>query len=59
MQRSSWKTTAAGVGAILTALGGAAAAYGNDSLDVGTMATVVSAVVAAVGLILAKDAAAR
>lgn len=53
----SWKTTAAGVIAALTAILGAASALldGNPATNP-DYATVVAAVVAAVGLVFARDA---
>mgnify|MGYP006269840337 CR=1 FL=1 len=50
----NWKTTVAGIGAILVAVGSAAKSYATGQpVDI---PTVVSAIMAGVGLILAKDA---
>jgi hypothetical protein len=53
----NWKTTLAGIGAILVAVGAALKALfdGDPSTNI-DMATTVSAITAGVGLILAKDA---
>jgi hypothetical protein len=54
--KGSWKTTMAGVAAILTALGSALTAIfdGNPSTNV-EIATTVSAIMAGIGLIMARD----
>jgi len=51
------KTTLAGVGAILVAVGGALrAAFDNDASTNIDIASTIAAVTAGIGLILAKDA---
>lgn len=51
----NWKTTVAGIGAILVAVGSAAKSFATGApIDI---PTVVASVMAGIGLILAKDAA--
>lgn len=53
--KRSWKTTAAGTGAILVAVGGALTAIGADK-DVATaIATAIPAIFAGIGLLAARD----
>ena len=53
---NSWKTTAAGVGAILVALGSALTAlFDSDPLTVPDWTAVIAALVVGVGLIAARD----
>lgn len=53
----NWKTTLAGIGAILVAVGAALKAlFDGDPATNIDMATTISAVTAGVGLIMAKDA---
>ena len=55
--KASWRTTAAGIGAILVAAGSAMSAhFDNDPLTVADWGSVVAAVVAGIGLIMARDA---
>lgn len=52
----SWKTTVAGVAAILTAVGAALTAiFDNDPNTVFDVATTSAAVMVGIGLILARD----
>ena len=52
----SWKTTTAGVGAILVALGSAMTAmFDADPLTVPDWGAVVAAIIAGIGLITARD----
>lgn len=52
----SWKTTVAGVAAILTAVGSALTAmFDNDPATVMDIGATVAAIMAGVGLILARD----
>jgi uncharacterized membrane protein YhiD involved in acid resistance len=52
----SWKTTAAGIGAILVAVGSALTAmFDADPSTVADWGAVVAAVIAGVGLIAARD----
>lgn len=52
----SWKTTTAGVGAILVALGSAMTAmFDADPLTVPDWGAVVAAIIAGIGLISARD----
>jgi dipeptide/tripeptide permease len=52
----SRNTTVAGIGAILVAVGGVLVAmFDNDSTTAPDFATAVAAIIAGVGLILAKD----
>jgi len=52
----SWKTTVAGVAAILTAVGAALTAlFDNDPTPVFDVATTSAAVMAGIGLIMARD----
>lgn len=54
--KASWRTTAAGIGAILVALGSAAtAAFDNDPATVADWGAVVAAMIAGIGLIFARD----
>jgi hypothetical protein len=53
----NWKTTLAGIGAILIAAGGALrAAFDNDPSTNIDIASTIAAVTAGIGLIMAKDA---
>jgi hypothetical protein len=53
---TSWKTTAAGVGAILIAVGAAVSSqFDNDPATVADWGAVVAAVLAGIGLIFARD----
>ncbi len=55
--KASWRTSAAGVGAILVAIGSAVTALtDNDPLTIPDWGAVVAAVIAGVGLIFARDA---
>lgn len=55
--KASWRTSAAGVGAILVAIGSAVTALtDNDPMTIPDWGAVVAAVIAGVGLILARDA---
>jgi len=52
----SWRTTVAGIGAILVAVGSAVAAYfDNDPLTNADWGAVVAAIIAGVGLLNARD----
>lgn len=52
----SWKTTTAGIGAILIAVGGAlTATFDNDPATVADWGAVIAAVIAGVGLLFARD----
>lgn len=54
--KGSWKTTLAGIGAILTAVGAAlAASFDADPTTVPDWGAIVAAVLAGVGLIAARD----
>lgn len=56
MKFASWKTSAAGVGAILTALGTACTyQFDNDPTTSPDWAVVVVAIVAGLGLLFARD----
>lgn len=56
IKNSSWKTTGAGVAAILVAAGAALTAMtDNDPLTVPDWGSLIAAVMAGVGLIFAKD----
>jgi len=53
---TSWKTTAAGIGAILTAAGMALSAhFDGDSTTVADWGAVLAALIIGVGLIVARD----
>jgi hypothetical protein len=53
---SSWKTTAAGIGAILVAVGSAlSATFDADPATVADWGAVVAAVIAGAGLLFARD----
>ena len=55
--KASWRTSAAGVGAILVAIGSAVTAItDNDPMTIPDWGAVVAAVIAGVGLIFARDA---
>jgi uncharacterized membrane protein YhiD involved in acid resistance len=57
MMKASWRTSAAGVGAILVAIGSAVTALtDNDPLTIPDWGAVVAAVIAGIGLIFARDA---
>ena len=52
----SWRTTVAGIGAILVAVGSAlSATFDNDPMTVADWGTVVAAIIAGIGLITARD----
>lgn len=52
----SWKTTAAGIGAVLVAVGSALnASFDADPATVADWGAVVAAVIAGVGLLFARD----
>lgn len=52
----SWKTTTAGIGAILVAVGSALTAmFDNDPVTLPDWGAVVAAVIAGIGLITARD----
>jgi len=53
--RVNWKTTSAGVAAILAALAGGLTAYSTGHLDGNTIGTVVLGVMGGIGLLYAKD----
>lgn len=56
IKNSSWKTTGAGVAAIVVAVGAALTALtDNDPLTVPDWGSLVAAVMAGIGLIFAKD----
>lgn len=53
---ASWRTTAAGIGAILIAVGGAlSATFDNDPTTVADWSAVIAAAIAGFGLIFARD----
>lgn len=53
---TSWKTTFAGVGAILIAVGSALSAqFDNDPTSIADWGAVIAAVVAGIGLVFARD----
>ena len=53
---NSWKTSAAGIGAILVAVGSAlTATFDADASTVADWGAVVAAVIAGVGLLFARD----
>jgi hypothetical protein len=53
---NSWKTTTAGIGAILVAIGAAMKAmFDNDPSTVPEWGAVVAAIIAGIGLIAARD----
>jgi hypothetical protein len=52
----SWKTSAAGIGAILVAVGSAMTAhFDGDSLTTPDWGAVIAAVIAGIGLLAARD----
>ena len=52
----SWKTTTAGIGAILVAAGSALTAmFDNDPTTVADWGAVIAAIIAGIGLIAARD----
>ena len=52
----SWKTTTAGIGAILVAVGSALSSmFDNDPATVADWGAVVAAVIAGIGLLAARD----
>jgi hypothetical protein len=56
--KQNWKTTSAGIAAILVAVGSALKALtDNDPTTVADIGACIAAIMAGVGLILAKDAA--
>lgn len=53
---SSWRTTTAGIGAILIAVGSALGAqFDNDPATLADWGAVIAAVIAGVGLLFARD----
>jgi uncharacterized membrane protein YhiD involved in acid resistance len=55
--KASWRTTTAGIGAILVAIGSALAAhFDSDPTTVSDWGAVVAAIIAGIGLIAARDA---
>lgn len=53
---SSWKTTAAGIGTMAAAIGVAVTAmFDNDPTTIADWGSVVAAIIAGIGLILARD----
>ena len=58
MKNINWKTTAAGIGSILTGVGSFMVAYfDSDPLTEPNWTAVMAAIVAGLGLIFAKDGA--
>lgn len=56
IKKSSWKTTGAGVAAIIVAVGAALTALtDNDPMTVPDWGSLIAAVMAGIGLIFAKD----
>ena len=56
LKNKNWKTTGAGVAAILVALGAALTAYTDNDPATGVdLASLVAAVIAGIGLICARD----
>lgn len=56
MKTKSWKTTGAGIGAILVAVGSAlSATFDADPLTVADWGAVIAAIIAGIGLIAARD----
>jgi len=56
--KTNWKTSSAGIAAILVAIGSAMKAFtDNDPTTVPDIGACIAAIMAGVGLILAKDAA--
>lgn len=54
--KASWKTTAAGIAAIVTAIGAAATAtFDSDPATVADWGSVVAAIIAGIGLVFARD----
>lgn len=54
--KNSWKTSAAGIGAILVAVGSAlGATFDNDPATVADWGAVVAALIAGIGLLFARD----
>lgn len=54
---TNWKTTTAGIGAILVAIGAALkATFDADPTTVADWGAVVAAIIAGIGLVFAKDA---
>ena len=58
MSLANWKTTAAGVAAILTALADMATAFSHGVIS-GNLTADVTGVIAGIGLIVAKDASSK
>lgn len=55
--KNNWKTTSAGIAAILVAIGSALKAFtDNDPATVPDIGACIAAIMAGIGLILAKDA---
>jgi len=52
----NWKTTMAGIGAILIAVGAAVKAFATVGIGAVDLATTLTAITAGIGLIAAKDA---
>jgi len=53
---ASWRTTTAGIGAILIAVGSALGAqFDNDPATVADWGAVIAAVIAGIGLLFARD----
>ena len=56
MKTKSWKTTGAGIGAILVAVGSAlTATFDADPLTVADWGAVIASIIAGIGLIAARD----
>lgn len=56
LKNSSWKTTGAGIAAIIVAVGAALTALtDNDPLTIPDWGSLIAAVMAGIGLIFAKD----
>lgn len=54
--KASWRTTTAGLGAILVAIGSAVTAhFDSDPQTISDWGAVVAAIIAGVGLMLARD----
>lgn len=52
----SWRTTAAGIGAILVAVGSAVSAmFDNDPATIPDWGACIAAIIAGIGLIMARD----
>ena len=56
MKTKSWKTTGAGIGAIMVAVGSAlTATFDSDPLTVADWGAVIASIIAGIGLIAARD----